>query len=149
MPHIEYKTVPTKTVVHKTHCCAVLEIDYLSISKTPLEAMKMLSPYIGNAGTPAFLMFTGVVGEREFRCSHDGSKPTDYGPNFANFIVENGLGVVTTTEPRRNWTRNMVQVWIWSVDHTAFSRFRQDVIDKIPTEPVVEVSDGGEKEKEG
>lgn len=68
-------------------------------------------------GLRPFLLFTGTVNEAHKVSGHPNQKiATDYGEMFRDFIKKHDLGTVTETEPQKNFTGNMVKVYIWAVD---------------------------------
>lgn len=114
-------TTPT-TTLNKMMCCGILEVDNLSLSKTPEEAMRLI--YAGaNARLPfrsPFLIFSGIVKMEETReriqwttTQHPGFRLDDYAKAFADFITKNELGPIVVSGERRNSTGNTLQVYIW------------------------------------
>lgn len=105
-------------------CCGAFELVGISFHNTP-EEMFVSSMYEINRVRIdfPFVIFTGVtkvaVGDGE-SAQHIGDNPRldNYGQTFANFIKKHGLGLVTTTESRKNWSNNEIQLWVWHIDRT-------------------------------
>jgi hypothetical protein len=113
--------------IHDLCCCAVHELNILSTYSTPKEAMlafcKLHVSRYGYNGvtkgglyTPgAFYIFTGVVKFRDD--SDDYGEDTSYGLNFAAYIKEQRLGVVSSSCRRVNRVNHpdhTIKVWIWA-----------------------------------
>ena len=146
----------------KTSCCAIQDIDRLSVHTTPREAMVsfcqqaiLKPPVFQNAqdvGRPnsisSFFLFTAAVGAAY--------KP--YGEAFYNFILENNLGEVwqSPLRPNKAWHpdhENQVYVWMpnhdnlkawWALNDpdktevvavTTVKRARKRKIVEVPVEP--------------
>ena len=113
----------------KTNCCAMGEIVHLAHSPTPVGALTSLytALKIGSSTTYqdikyanywhryAFVLFSGTIGAEVYY--HDKKDNGDYAQNLEDFIKANSLGVVTASEVRKNWTGNMVKVWLWLPDY--------------------------------
>lgn len=117
-----------------TKCCGLDEIDNLSHSNTPFDALMNLRPeFIEGARWTLyprpFVMFTGVV-DRVVN-DHASGRLDNYGQAFADFIVEQGLGQVVASPARVSHSRNTLQVWIWSVDYVALKSWYQ--VNKVYT----------------
>lgn len=134
MPHTPYLLVkPDAPILHKTHCCGIFEIDYLSKAPTPLDVFKTIvyDLFKGAAGigTPAtdnyaarIVIFSGTVGDMYFT-SHDGGRKDNYGQAFADFLTANDLGSVVVTPVVNNWTKNNIQMWAWTPNHKKLWKF--------------------------
>lgn len=128
MPFKRYDVVPTAPVLHKTHCCGIMEIDYLGKAKAPIEALKAIAPsmwlgasvdpYDNGRHAPRFITFSGVT-NKVFGGAHDGPRKDNYGQALADYIVNNNLGVVTASPEAENWTRNTIKLWVWTPDYKA------------------------------
>lgn len=108
--------------LNPTKCCGMLEINDLSTTNSPLEALRAISARLlagyDHLGTPKpvpYVIFTGVT-QRVVR-DHASGRVDNYGEDFAVFLEANGLGPVTRSEARRNWTANTIMVWIWHPDY--------------------------------
>lgn len=106
------------TQLSTTGNCGVAEILGLRLSSSPLLALQNLENELRTgvvwAGAPLvnrypypFVTFTGRV--------QDLSK--SYGHAFAAYIRKFELGQVVTSKARRNWTGNMIQIWVWTPDY--------------------------------
>ena len=102
----------------RVKCCGIAEIHMLSRAGTPLAALQLLEAELRHGITwpPGktrqniyfpFLFFTGVVKDP------DNSFHRNYGQEFADFITANDLGNVVTHPGKVNWTRNVIQMWLW------------------------------------
>lgn len=116
-------------LIKHTACCAVDEIFQLSHHTTAKDAMKAFCKrvYEEHAGTmlgrpkitQALYLFTGVIRHT------DGSKPETnftYGPEFAQFIKDNGLGKVRASfsaANRLNHPTHVVKAWLWRSNEKA------------------------------
>ncbi|HVI40763.1 MAG TPA: hypothetical protein VM577_08895 [Anaerovoracaceae bacterium] len=58
-----------------------------------------------------YVLFTGVT--KRLIPDHASRRTDDYGETFAKYLEANGLGTVTRSEERANWTGNTLKVWIW------------------------------------
>ena len=125
------ETVPVTGIMTglvRTKNCGIAEIDYLSVSASPLAALQTLAPALKHGitwpyvnGTRKgcyfpFITFTGVVGNPR---TPRFPKNKNYGQAFADYLTEHNLGAVVTLPGRRNWTENMIQIWIWCPDYDA------------------------------
>ncbi|HVI39910.1 MAG TPA: hypothetical protein VM577_04550 [Anaerovoracaceae bacterium] len=109
--------------LHSTHCCGLMEINNLSHANGPEDALKSLAdtlrtgykhPYgfNGKYNFPVpYVLFTGVT-KRVIK-DHASGRVDNYGEVFAKYLEANGLGTVTRSEERANWTGNTLKVWIW------------------------------------
>ena len=119
--------------LNRTKCCGVLEIDDLSHCNSPEEALRSLAKdlrigYVHNSSfgeksnVPVpFVTFTGVVGRAI--PDHASERMDNYGEAFANYLEHNGLGVVLDSYDRKNWTGNMIRLWIWHPDYEVLFPF--------------------------
>lgn len=136
--------------VYATQCCGTMEISNLSSHKTPEEAMLRFCEltlkkggaalrygYTGSMDKPLLYShynFTAAIYDPD--CSSykqyaqaypDKIDPetklyAPYGHKFAQFIRDNKLGTIATTEPRVNklyHPDHKVQMWIWTPDQDA------------------------------
>lgn len=115
-------TAPATCLV-RTKNCGIAEIDYLSMSASPLAALQTLAPalrygitwpYVNGLQKGCyfpFITFTGVVTPR------DPIRHENYGQAFADYLTEHNLGAVVTLPGRLNWTGNMIQIWVWRPDY--------------------------------
>lgn len=107
-----------------TRCCGLFELEGISTMPNPetafIEAMGQIRKLPAHI-VPPFIMFSGVT-----RLSDDAEsakharqdRKDNYGQDLAFYLMVNGLGVVTSTEERKNWSTNHIKVWIWHIDHT-------------------------------
>lgn len=130
---------PTKpkatTVLGGTRCCGTYEMDNLSASLTPADALWNLKSWLntpyGNMFAKAFIVFTGVVKMcQQKQDAHYVSQPhptfrTDnYGQAFADFLEANSLGKVTGSSEKVNpASGNLMKVWIWEPDYPALVKY--------------------------
>lgn len=96
-------------------CCAVHELVDISDYSNPRDAMRKLCELVRPDRLEAFYIFTGVV---RFKADSDdfGANVT-YGPNFAAYIREHKLGIVSGScirSNRVNHPDHFVKVWIWA-----------------------------------
>jgi len=127
-------------------CCAVREIHLLSSEPSPESAMRTLRPYfettgninVGYAGNgrkgyhKPFLIFT--------EAEYDYYVPPErrnYGQNLADFIKANNLGTVQKSGARRNWTANMVNVYVWTIKPRNIRKYYKSLPAQPATAPVV------------
>lgn len=102
--------------------CGVLEMDNLSACPTPEEAFYWAAKQLKiiHEKTPLpYVIFSGVVRKNEL--GHGGHARTgredNYGEAFASYIEDNKLGEIVRSEVRRNWSGNLIQLWIWHLDY--------------------------------
>lgn len=129
MPLGTYTSMPTTPVLHKSHCCALAEIDYLSLAATPQDAFRALGPLLwskrGLVNEASFyganfVVFSGAISRHTGPQGHSRIPQTNYAEAFADYITAHKLGVLVVSEPKKNpSTDNTVKVWLWSVDPTA------------------------------
>jgi hypothetical protein len=109
--------------VYSTRSCAIGELDGISTVNGPEDILKSIAPairlgvrdQIGNPHQVPFLTFSGVV-ERACR-DHASGRLDNYGQAFADYILDNQLGSVVASVAGRNWTGNLIQVWVWTVNY--------------------------------
>lgn len=96
----------------ETKCCGVKEIDGLSYTDTPQEALKDVWDSYHNRGNDCrFMIFTGVTNEK-------------YGQKFRNLIIKEKLGKVIETESKVNPNSdNPIKVWVWTINKTNFKNY--------------------------
>lgn len=102
------------TTLHNTHCCSVEEIDNLSHSKTPQDALKAIKPQLEyTLDIPNMITFTGVI-KRKVE-DHASNRRDNYGAAFAHYIKENELGTVDCGIKAvvNHRTGNTVKLWVW------------------------------------
>ena len=113
--------------VVKTQCCGIFELSNISAlptAKAVVEnASKSIAGWLGEdfSRKPAFLMFSGVVGDRKKiyeDCFH-ANRSDNYGQALADYIVANGLGTVSEVPPAQNYNGNMLKVWLWAPEWDA------------------------------
>lgn len=127
--------------LHKTHCCAVLEMDNLSSVAGAFNAMKQLVPLLkagyahhGRAILVPFVIFTGVT-ERQ-NADHASNRPDNYGQALADFIELNKLGSIMKSNDGLNLiTYNKVAIWIWQPDYLNIWEWQKQF-----DEPIVEAT---------
>lgn len=112
-----------------TRCCGLFELEGISTVPTPesafIEAMgqiRRLSAHI----IPPFIMFSGVTrltDDPESAKHARQDRHDNYGENLAFYLMLHGLGTVTSTEERQNWSTNYIKVWIWHIDHTKANKY--------------------------
>ena len=112
--------------VSLTSCCGLIELHEISFHKTAYEVLRDVGPKMLSFGMVEvkdrqvlnfgrlrpFVLFTGVTGYHK-----NPPNTYQYGDNFANFIRANNLGELIETPEGRNWTNNMVKVWVWKPDY--------------------------------
>ena len=108
--------------IYRTRCCGLLELSGLCEFTTARGAMQSIAWAFNrqHLDRVPFIMFTGVVTNNEKdnqQINHAGSRRVDnYGQAFADYIVKNGLGSVTSSSTKRNWSGNDIRVWIWELN---------------------------------
>lgn len=123
-----------------TQCCAVLEIKNISDSPTSEEAFKAVYQHLVDTGAKSylkkhdgtivvyerevkferpFILFTGTVGPDASRLfGHPEQKRfSNYSEDFRDFIQKYGMGPVIETAPGKNFTENLVKVYVWQPDY--------------------------------
>mgnify|MGYP001610698183 FL=1 len=112
-----------------TQCCGIKELADISFFSTPAEVIKGLvrSENVGWMNAPAFLFFSGVVGDREkvYPASYHTNRSDDYGQALADYITTEGLGEVTATGLARNYNGNMLRLWAWAPDWSKLRQLKQ------------------------
>lgn len=110
-------------------CCGCMEIDGLASCSTPRVALANLAWYFKKLPEIPFVTFTGVVETSQLdNMNHARSNRTDnYGEAFAKYIEDNGLGSIIRSSPRRSFSHNVIQLWIWQVDHTRLVPFLREL----------------------
>lgn len=136
------------TQIHRTKNCGIAEINGLSSADSPLHALHSLHKQLlrGITWPPApdpkevpkgvffpFVTFTGVVPKPEDK------RPNNYGQKFADYITANDLGTITTVAPKRNWTSNLIQIWIWEPNYPNLWKHLKET-DDTPVEVPVPVT---------
>lgn len=108
-------------MIANTHCCGIQELVDISRLSGPeaviKETVKLMADRTAEfRACPAFLMFSGVVGERKrvYETYLHANRSDDYANNLAQYIRDNNLGVVSESEPARNHSGNMLKVFIWA-----------------------------------
>ncbi len=125
------------TSLNKTCCCGVREIDMLSKSVTPFDAMKQIArDIITTVEKGPFITFTGTVITPN-HC-HGAKRDNNYGQDFADYIEANGLGTVIAIPPQVSWTRNTVGLWVWTVNYDGVRAWIKKL--EAPAEVVAEVA---------
>jgi hypothetical protein len=111
----------------ETGCCAVLEMKDISTLAGPTEILDFLK---GNLPLHTrdfqrkkpFITFSGVV-QRSIP-DHASGRRDDYARELADFILQNGLGEVVKDIPTaRNWTGNVMKMYIWLPNYNALQAF--------------------------
>lgn len=107
-------------IIRDMSCCAVQEIAGLSHtggdSHAAMRDFCKIELDRSFRGLYTMYIFTGVL---EHTCGEPIYGGPDYGPNFAKFIKEHGLGEVVAGKPefnRVNHPTHLVQGWIWTPD---------------------------------
>jgi hypothetical protein len=109
--------------VHSTQSCAIGELNGISTVNGPEDILRNIAGDLrrgvnDQAGRPhqvPLLIFSGVV-ERLCR-DHASGREDNYGQAFASYILDNQLGSVVASVAGRNWTGNLIQVWVWTVNY--------------------------------
>jgi hypothetical protein len=146
-----------KIYLQRTKNCGIAEINLLSIMKGPLEALQALRPALESGitwpmnpdgtvypvaagslrkglGFP-FLIFTGVIPTPGQIL--EGAK--NYGQIFADYITAKDLGgVVTVSAARKNWTWNLIQIWVWEPNYPNIYALLSSASESVPVVPVGE-----------
>lgn len=116
------------TNLRDTGCCAVYEIDDLSHSDTPEDAVKSIARQVDN-NRPSLIFFTGVM--KRVCSDHASDRTDDYGGKLARYIRAKKLGKVKFTGKVLNpHTGNTVGMWVWTIDRKKFAK-----VVPIPPEP--------------
>lgn len=81
-----------------------------------------------------FVVFTGVTRCLEGDSIHGGqyANDPDYCNIIADYIMEQGLGLVIRSSERESWTRNMMIVCIWEPDWDALRAWVNKRKGKVP-----------------
>lgn len=114
-----------------TQCCGIFELADISKLQTPEEMVRetarLMAVHTGQLwGTgefskcPSFLMFSGVVAPRKkiYEEHYHADRSDNYGQALADYITANGLGTVSASQPAKNHSGNMLQVWLWAPNWT-------------------------------
>jgi len=107
-----------------TGCCGVLEMEDISTQAGPKEVLDGLAGQLrANCSDwereKPFVLFTSVV-QRVTGDHVDtfGNRHDDYGLALADYLEQNDLGTVNRTiEPKPNYTRNPIKIWIWTPNY--------------------------------
>jgi hypothetical protein len=131
--------------LHSMKQCAMQEIHGLQNHDSAEEAMKVFCRLaVGTGPGPGFThMNTKYI--YSFYIFSQPIHPTDktsqlyrpYGPKFAKFITDNGLGKVMETDEVKNWAfheQHSNKFWIWIPDQDAVMKWWKD---KKPKETYV------------
>ena len=101
--------------------CGIKELHNISVLPTPEAIVQQvaleMAAFNGNYRlNPAFLLFSGVVGERAhvYPGMFHADRSDDYGTALATYITANNLGTVTASQPAKNHSGNMMQAWLWA-----------------------------------
>lgn len=143
--------------------CAASGISCLGSSKDAVDALwNFCSQELGSSSawgessfatlTPYYVFVAGPeVGKDDPGGSHHSKAWTRYGTEFAEYIVEHGLGIIATAGSRLNLkhhAKTTCQVWIWGPDQKALEtwyvveRKRRDTLPKpVATPPPSPVRD--------
>ena len=112
-----------KLELHRTKNCGVMEIDYLGQTRGPLDALtqvvdilKKLEGSIAHH-RPVLITFTGITQRWSEGHDHGDARYHDYGQEFSDFLMVNGLGTVTASQEVINWTRNSIRLWCWAPNY--------------------------------
>lgn len=112
--------------INEVGTCSMKELYNISVFNTPVEVVKATAQHMlafndGYIRNPAFLLFSGVVGEvkRVYDERFHLARSDDYAQNLADYILANGLGVVTATPPALNHSGNMVRGYLWAPEWKA------------------------------
>lgn len=123
------------TELKPTTCCGLAEVDGLSQSKTPKDALMSIwrnlmdgqkNELVGRMhyGRPPFVLLSTVT--KKVTAGHGSDRKDDYGQAFAMYIIENGLGEITASGERTNHTGNGLMIWIWEPDYEALVWWKKD-----------------------
>jgi hypothetical protein len=131
--------------VKATGCCGVMELKDISTIQDArdvvIAALDGGLPKRGNYKKP-YIMFTGVINRDDGGMDHASDRRDNYGQKLCDFIREQGLGeVIDTIPPKKNWTGNIIQVWMWMPDWEKVWSWADANIPK--PEPVMKVQGWG------
>ena len=107
--------------VQGTSCCGILELADISRLPGPEAIVKETARLLAErtdffSSCPAFIMFSGVVGKRkrEYGEHYHANRGDDYGQALADYIRAQDLGVINETKPAKNYSGNMLRIWVWA-----------------------------------
>ena len=115
-------------------CCGVWEIEYLSMMKSPEEALRsfwemttVMVPIFNRAPLlkKAFVIFTATTRplNRHVSLYNEANNDPTYGPKFKKYLEDNNLGLVMESEERINVTSNHLKIYIWHIDWDRMAEF--------------------------
>lgn len=110
------------TAIKSTTCCGLVEFENISHSRNPEEILRSvgrdfnLKSSMFSTWRAPLAIFTGVT--KRVVPDHASGRTDNYGQEFADYIIKNGLGsVVESHEVRNHW--NLIKVWVWEIDNNA------------------------------
>ena len=121
--------------IQPTACCGIKELADISSLPTPEAVVKRAAVVLasdlmtyGYSRCPAWLMFSGVVGERirVYSSHYHADRSDDYGAALAEYITAQGLGTVTESPLSRNYNGNMLRIWLWAPNWPALTVIWQE-----------------------
>ena len=110
-------------------CCGIREIGNLQDTASPEAAMKDFMNEI--APHPSYC--TGRIESRDkFRYAiFSATQRSRYGTNFASYITEHKLGELIETGYNKNPnSRRMLKIWVWTLDHVALKKWKDEHMQK-------------------
>lgn len=135
-------------VIREYECdsCAMASINNLGIHKDAVHALKSFcmaglgaktNKFVTGAGSKQFSKLTSFylfcagpeVPQNSPGGSHHSKEWVRYGTEFAEYIVEHGLGEVVTVGPKlnaKNHPRSTAQTWLWSPNQKALEQWWVD-----------------------
>ena len=101
--------------------CGIKELSNISSLATPEDVVRATAVNVAEfndyyAHNPAFLLFSGVVGQRKrVYSSHlHADRSDDYGQALADYILAGDLGTVSVSQEAINHNGNTLRVWLWA-----------------------------------
>lgn len=107
-------------ILGDTRCCGVFELDNISSMSSAQGAFMGAVERIRRLPINfPFVTFSGVV---ELAPGIDalqharGGRSDNYGEALAKFIEKHRCGKIIRSSPKRSWSGNVIQLWIWEID---------------------------------
>ena len=126
--------------ISRTQCCGVWELaDISALPNSKAVVAQILSSinemsYGWQESLPAFLTFSGVVGDRlKIYSSHyHANRGDNYGQALADYIAANDLGEVTASSLGTNYNGNTLRIWVWAPRWDALRQLWQETTPQRP-----------------
>ena len=101
--------------------CGIRELNNISSLAAPEDVVKTVATQIAEFNdcyvhNPAFLLFSGVVGQRRrvYSASLHADRSDNYGQALADYILAEDLGTVSVSQEAINHNGNTLMVWLWA-----------------------------------